>query len=292
MKIRLFEEFSQPIPTQDYMEFVDMLKEYDVPIEEYGTGTYKTIGHLFAEIGEGETDLKEENGKLVRRVSFVGARVLYKKDGKWLRLYEDKQVFKDGRVRRRAHMPYSAAEKFKTGEDPKEVIVRGVKEELGLDITKDQFTFYNKKEVENNDDYPGITSYHTGHEFLVIINEDQYDPEGYIERQSDKDVIFIWKPLPSGKVKESFLFENLEYEEIEESPVVDENTDKNKKLIEDYIERNSFFGFFPYQNHKLKFWHVREIDGDVAKVVFQDINTQEDIELEFRVNDSKVRGYK
>ena len=65
-----------------------------------------------------------------------------------------------------------------------------------------------------------------------------------------------------------------------------------RDLIEDYIDRNSFFGFFPYQNHKLKFWHVRQIDGNVAKVVFQDINTQEDIELEFRVDDSKVRGYK
>ena len=173
MKIRLYEEYTEPIPTKDYMEFVDMLKTFDIPLDEYGTGTYKTIGHLFAEIGEGETELTDEDGKLIRRVSFVGARVIYKLDGKWMRLYEDKQVFKDGRVRRRTHMPYSAAEKFKTGEDPKEVIVRGVKEELGLDITKDQFSFYNERSAENNDDYPGIISYHTGHEFLVVLNDEQ-----------------------------------------------------------------------------------------------------------------------
>ena len=92
-------------------------------------------------------------------------------------------------------MPYSAAEKFKSGEDPKEVIVRGMKEELNLDITKDQFAFYNKKEIENNDDYPGIKSFHIGYEFLVVLNDDQFLERGYIERQVDKDVYFTWRPI-------------------------------------------------------------------------------------------------
>ena len=181
-KIKLFEEF-EAVPEEGYFQLLDLLKDYNIPLDQYGTGGFKTVGHLYSEIKEGETDLTEENGKLVRRVSFVGARVIYNKEGRWLRLYEDKQVFKDGRIRRRAHMPYSAAEKFKAGEDPKEVIIRGVKEELGLDITKDQFSFYNKKEIENNDDYPGIISYHEGHEFLVVLNDEQYNPDGYVEKQ-------------------------------------------------------------------------------------------------------------
>ena len=210
-KIKLFSEFlkeSLEIPVE-YIDFVQMLKDHGVDTDLYGTGTYKTIGHLWQEIKEGETDLTDENGQLMRKVQFVGARILYKKDGGWLRLHEEKQLFKDGRERRRTHMPYSAAEKFKAGEDPKEVIIRGMKEELGIDITKDQFVFYNKKEVENNDDYPGIISTHTGYEFLVILNDSQYVEEGYIEKQKDKDVYFTWKPVERS-LKESKLFLVLE----------------------------------------------------------------------------------
>jgi hypothetical protein len=197
--IKLFENFNySPINENviipgEYIDFVQMLKDKGINTELYGTGTFKTIGHLYQEIHEGETELTDEDDQLVRRVQFVGARILYKKDGEWLRLYEEKQIFKDGRERRRTNMPYSAAEKFKSGEDPKEVIVRGMKEELKLDITKDQFAFYNKKEIENNDDYPGIKSFHIGYEFLVVLNDEQYNPDGYIERQSDKDVYFTWR---------------------------------------------------------------------------------------------------
>ena len=196
--IKLFEDFhinENIIIPGEYIDFVQMLKDHDINTELYGTGTFKTIGHLYHEIEEGETELTDEGGQLVRKVQFVGARILHKKDGKWWRLYEEKQIFKDGRERRRANMPYSAAEKFKSGEDPKEVIVRGMKEELNLDITKDQFAFYNKKEIENNDDYPGIKSFHIGYEFLVVLNDDQFLERGYIERQADKDVYFTWRPV-------------------------------------------------------------------------------------------------
>ena len=196
--IKLFEDFhinENIIIPGEYIDFVQMLKDHDINTELYGTGTFKTIGHLYHEIEEGETELTDEGGQLVRKVQFVGARILHKKDGKWWRLYEEKQIFKDGRERRRANMPYSAAEKFKSGEDPKEVIVRGVKEELNLDITKDQFAFYNKKEIENNDDYPGIKSFHIGYEFLVVLNDSQFLERGYIERQVDKDVYFTWRPI-------------------------------------------------------------------------------------------------
>ena len=192
----------------EYLDFISMLKDNGVNTDLYGTGTYKTLGHLFQEMKEGETELTLENGELIRRVQFVGARILYKKDGAWLRLFEEKQIFKDGRERRRTNMPYSAAEKFKSGEDPKEVIVRGMKEELNIDISTNQFTFYNRVEKEINDDYPGITSFHVGYEFLVVLDESQYLEEGYIERQKDKDVYFVWRPV-SKVITESFFYSAL-----------------------------------------------------------------------------------
>lgn len=211
--IRLFNDFTEKINENvivpgEYLDFIAMLKDHGVDTDLYGTGTYKTLGHLFQEMKEGETELTSENGSLVRRVQFVGARILYKKDGAWLRLFEEKQIFKDGRERRRTNMPYSAAEKFKSGEDPKEVIVRGMKEELNIDISADQFTFYNRNEISENSDYPGIKSYHIGYEFLVVLDESQYLEEGYIERQKDKDVYFVWRPV-SKVITESAFYSTL-----------------------------------------------------------------------------------
>lgn len=211
-RILFFDQFDRVnesvIIPQEYIDFLGMLKKMGVPTELYGTGKYKTVGHLWQEIKEGETVLEVDGDQLIRRVQFVGVRILYKKDGQWIRLYEDRQVFKDGRVRRRVNMPYSAAEKFKSGEDPKEVIVRGIEEELKIKISESQFAFYNKIEFENNDDYPGIRSFHAGHEYLVILNDEQFKEEGYVESQIDKDVYFIWKPV-GNIIKESLLYSIL-----------------------------------------------------------------------------------
>lgn len=188
---------SNVIINNEYLYFLDYLKKFNVPIELYGTGGFKTVNHLFNEIKEGETVLTEKDGKLIREVNFVGARIIYKKEGSWIHLYEEKQIFKDGRVRRR-NLPYSMAEKFKLGEEPKKVLIRGMKEEIDLNITNDQFNYFNKLRFEDNSDYPGITSFHTGYEFLVVLKDNQYVEEGYIERQSDKDVYFKWKSLKRG----------------------------------------------------------------------------------------------
>jgi hypothetical protein len=194
MRFSDFINESIEVPT-DYIDFRDYLVSHGVPVDKYGTDGYKTVGHLYNEVKEGETVLTEEDGGLVRRVEFVGAKVIYKAPGGTLWLYEAKQVFKDGRTRVRDNMPYSAAEKFKAGEDLNEVLVRGMEEELGIQVDPSQFAFYNKKEVENNDDYPGIRSFHVGHEYIVNLNKEQYKPEGYIERQDDKDVYFEWRPI-------------------------------------------------------------------------------------------------
>jgi len=206
--IKLYEKFiASNNPNKDYLDFMELLKKYDIPIDKYGTGSYKTLNHLYNEISDGETILVEENGELVRKVQFVGARIIYKNGNQWYRLFEAKQVFKDGRVRKRDHMPYSAAEKFKAGEDPKEVVIRGMKEEIGVDISIGQFIFYNRIENDNSDDYPGIKSFNIGYEFLVVLTDDQYNPDGYIERQSDKDVYFEWRKVSS--IKESMSYMDL-----------------------------------------------------------------------------------
>lgn len=212
--LKLFEQFKDDIKIHQAIsdemdsieELTNYLLEFNIPVDKYGTDGFKTISHLLAEIKEGETVLKEENGELHRYVEFIGARVIYKKDGINYRLYETKQVFKDGRTRVR-NLPYSMAEKFKPGEDTKNGLIRGFKEELDIVVSEDQFAFYNKVRFDENSDYPGIKSHHIGHEYLVLLNDDQYSPEGYIERQSDKDVHFGWRKI-NGKIQEKFNWKN------------------------------------------------------------------------------------
>ena len=89
--IKLYEKFiASNNPNKDYLDFMELLKKYDIPIDKYGTGSYKTLNHLYNEISDGETILVEENGELVRKVQFVGARIIYKNGNQWYRLFEAK----------------------------------------------------------------------------------------------------------------------------------------------------------------------------------------------------------
>lgn len=174
-------------------ELVALFKEYNIDLSEWGTGVYKTLDHLWNEIQEEEAELYGINGEIRREVNFVGAKVLYNNGNERLKLVEEKAIFKDGRVRVRPDIWYSMAEKFKYGEDHLGALLRGMKEELGITITEEQVTFFNQLYFPKDTDFPGIYSFHTGYSYLVILNEDQYEAEGYIENQSDKDIYFKWK---------------------------------------------------------------------------------------------------
>ena len=58
MKFNDFVNESIDIPI-DFLEFRQYLVSHNVPVEEYGKDGYKTIGHLYKEIKEGETILTE-----------------------------------------------------------------------------------------------------------------------------------------------------------------------------------------------------------------------------------------
>jgi len=173
-------------------ELDSILNEYNIDLNKWGTGRYKTVSHLFKEIKENECVLYGFDGKLRREVNFVGARVIYMVNKTRYVLTEDKSIFKDGRVRVR-DIWYSMAEKFKFGEDHEEALIRGMEEELGIVVNENQCFFYNKVRFRDDGDFPGLESYHNGYSYLVLLNEKQYKEEGYIEHQSDKDIYFVWR---------------------------------------------------------------------------------------------------
>jgi hypothetical protein len=79
------------------------LKKAGIDISSWGTGGYKTIGHLLNEIESQETILTTDvNGELLRKIEVVGAAIFHiSDDGKRYYLKEEKQIFIDGRERQR-----------------------------------------------------------------------------------------------------------------------------------------------------------------------------------------------
>jgi len=172
------------------------LENAGINISNWGTGKAKTIEHLQKEIEEGETVLTtNENGELIRNLNVVSSDIYYiSKEGKQYRLKEEKQVFQDGRERKRG-LEYAISEKIKADEDPEKAIIRGIEEELGIegDIKT------NKIEIEINTiespSYPGLKTEYNIHKFKTILNEKQFNPNGYIERQDGLTTFFVWEEI-------------------------------------------------------------------------------------------------
>jgi len=171
-----------------------VLREHGTDLECFGVGSAKTLADLHAEIANGETLLVEVDGHLVRRVSVLGVDVFANIEGeRIIHLVEDRQVFADGRVRRRT-MPTSISEKLHPGEDPLEAVTRALDEEINIS----EFTLLTptpRKRVEKggSQSYPGILSEYTKYEVDVLIAPSEYLADGYREIQvGNKVTHFLW----------------------------------------------------------------------------------------------------
>jgi hypothetical protein len=180
----------------DTTELKKQLEDSGIDISKWGKGEVKTIEHLQGEIDMGESVLeKDETGNLIRRVSVVGADIYYvSPKGKKYRLKEDKQIFQDGRERRRDY-GHAVSEKMKSGEDPKVAIIRGIREELGIDGEIETQRTWEDEKVLLSPSYPGLLSNYHRYEFKVMLSEDQFKRDGYIERQEKMDTYFIWEEV-------------------------------------------------------------------------------------------------
>jgi len=93
---------------------------------------------------------RDEGGRLVRRVAVLGVDVLADIDGKRFRLTEDRQVFSDGRVRRRT-TPTSISEKLKLDENVQEAVIRAMS--FDWNPQRDKVLLTNPQRKENEVTY-------------------------------------------------------------------------------------------------------------------------------------------
>jgi hypothetical protein len=148
------------------------------------------------EIVSGETRLASENGKVIRYIQVLVMDVYYQSPGGLLQLKEDRQVFKNGSVRRRDYLGTSLNEKCRTDENMVLACRRVVLEELQIDDPSLIYFFLEAKtnKPSISPSYPGLLSINTTHHYRVTLPIKHYRPEGYEEVQEDKTTYFVWVP--------------------------------------------------------------------------------------------------
>ena len=174
------------------------LENAGIDISKWGKGQAKTLAHLQEEIESGETILATgEQGELLRKVVVGGADIYYNSpEGEKYRLKEDKQVFKDGRERRR-DLGHAISEKMKPDENPKDAMIRGIREELGIEgeISLAEIGIDEQLPSSPGLSYPGLQSQYIRHKFETTLNDRQFKRDGYVEEREDKSTYFVWEEV-------------------------------------------------------------------------------------------------
>lgn len=189
---------NQFLKNSEQLEIVSNVEQLITLLDQYGideTKWRKTPEDLMKEIFEGETELKSVDGALERHTNTVLMTVC-SPDGSQ-RLIEDRQEFKDGKVVKRGLT--EVAEKFKAGENPSEVALRAIKEEL-LSSAEFDSSSIELKQIplpENNivppSAYEGLKTVNNMTRFLVKLPIELYEKEGYVEKQKKKTNYMVWQ---------------------------------------------------------------------------------------------------
>ncbi|HJZ04801.1 hypothetical protein A2634_00945 [Candidatus Amesbacteria bacterium RIFCSPHIGHO2_01_FULL_48_32] len=175
-------------------ELKEFLNSRKIPYEEWGTGESKTLAHLLTEIRSGEVKIEDSGKKVLRSVKGVGINVFFSQGQGVLKLVEEKQVFSDGRERRRS-LSTSIGEKMRPGELPDEAAIRTLKEELGIIGVALFNTGVEDREQILSTSYPGLWSKYKVYIYETRLSPYHFRPEGYVEVQDDKTSYFIWQPI-------------------------------------------------------------------------------------------------
>lgn len=175
----------------------DLLLAHHIPLSEWGKGEASSFEKLVSEVESGECILVSGCDILLRVVSGVIVDVYAEfSSGKFL-LREDRQVFRDGRVRRR-NLDGSIGKKMRPGEHPIMTVRRALVEELSIheQLSLTRFPDREKGPISSVS-YPGLVSvYHMRH-FAVTLPWHLARREGYVEEQEEKTTYFIWVPRAS-----------------------------------------------------------------------------------------------
>lgn len=176
--------------------FKKFLDEHGIDYASWGEGPTKTVERLFYEYLSGETTFLIKKKRLIRIVKRVQIVVYYRSSkGTLYRLIEERQVFKNGAVRKRSRSR-SLSEKMIPGERAKDAAMRAMKEEIGVAGLEpalfQKLPSIKRGKAVSSHSYPGLPSIHYGPRFKVLMPHVFYERAGYDEVQQDKKTEFRW----------------------------------------------------------------------------------------------------
>ncbi len=178
-------------------ELLGILSKSRIDTSNWGFGSAKSIDDLLKEIQKKEAELIiNEGGLCVRNLKVVAIDVFYNdhKGNKYI-LVEEKQEFSDGRIRKR-NLETSLGEKLYLNEEPNQGVIRCIREELSIESLN--YTLENNgvtTKEENSKSYPGLKTVYVFFRFILVLNDNGYKPDGYIENDSKKTSYFVWKKI-------------------------------------------------------------------------------------------------
>lgn len=174
-----------------------LLSQHGVDWSAWGTGDSKTVRHLLRELTTGSCVLTTDSEGLVRTVRNVWVEVFADVDDTRMHLVEVRQRFRDGRVRER-QLPASLGEKCNQGESPIEAARRCLEEELGILVPRSLQPMAAPAAgggpvTDGKTSYPSLRSRFESYWYIAEIDNSDFNPDGYIESQWDKETFFVWR---------------------------------------------------------------------------------------------------
>lgn len=174
----------------------EILEKNNIDTSLFGKNNAKRIEDLFDEIKNKETELIKEGDSVFRKIKALSISVNYKKGERDFVLTEDRQVFSDGRERKRSPMS-SLSEKIKSGENIEEEINRALSEELGIKNKYEAVFIEEVKEKKESRSYPGILTQYSFLKYKIYLEDEDFKEEGYIENEASTGLTtyFVWKEV-------------------------------------------------------------------------------------------------
>lgn len=173
------------------------LNKNNINFSLWGQGKAKTTRHLLSELNENECVLIENEGGVERHIKTCCFDIYFEKNNEKYRLIEDKQVFKDGRIRiRKDFLDTGLGEKMTLDEPPEKALARSLREELKImELLEFKEKGIVKTEPKDSNSYPGIKTINEKYLFEVTMPYKYFNPNGYIEEQEDKTTYFVWEKI-------------------------------------------------------------------------------------------------
>lgn len=149
----------------------------------------RTISQLEQEIRSGESVIQEG----IRYIQVACVRVTYPPDE--LQLFEAYQILDNGETRER--QVSGVSEKLKSDERAIQAAIRGIQEELDLDLPGDRFLSLGTELSQRISKGYNLPTCYTLHKFSLELTQEEFQPlyPIYISQESDKTTVFKWMAI-------------------------------------------------------------------------------------------------